>query len=46
MRAAVSRHATADAWARRAPALISLAAGLALWEIAGRMTSAAFLGHA
>lgn len=29
--------------ARRAPALLSLVAGLALWEIAGRMTSAAFL---
>jgi ABC-type nitrate/sulfonate/bicarbonate transport system permease component len=30
-------------WARRATPLISLVAGLALWEIAGRMTSAAFL---
>jgi NitT/TauT family transport system permease protein len=35
--------AAGAALARRATPLISLVAGLALWEIAGRMTSAAFL---
>lgn len=43
MTSAASRRSAADAWARRAPSLISLVAGLALWEIAGRLTSAAFL---
>lgn len=43
MTAAAPPRAAADAWARLAPSLISLAAGLALWEIAGRLTGAAFL---
>ena len=32
-----------EAWARRAPFWLSLGAGLALWEIVGRHTSAAFM---
>ena len=44
MTTAAARHtAASDAWARRAPALVSLVAGLALWEVAGRLTNAAFL---
>jgi NitT/TauT family transport system permease protein len=35
--------AVTTAWARASPALLSLAAGLSVWEIAGHMTNAAFL---